>query len=157
MAITPDGAALLLDRFDEELRLASAPTPDLFSRLKTGACTRLLALGRSAAVDRFERLVAEGAWTEAVIALIELEIPRWKLRRVVYEDDQWHCSLSRQPNLPIELDDMTEAGHEVLPLAILRTFVAARARDTVTPQAISTIPHIRLTSDSFVYCCDNYA
>jgi hypothetical protein len=142
---------------DEELRLAREPALAHFTRLKTSACPRLLALGKSAAVDRLERLVAEAAWTEAAIDLIELEIPRWTLRRVVHENCEWRCSLSRQPNSPLELDDMAQASHEVLPLAVLRAFIAARTRDAVAPQAVSAVPHIRLASDSFVYCCDNYA
>jgi hypothetical protein len=156
VAFTAEHVALL-DRLDEELRLAREPAHAHFTRLKTSACPRLLALGKSAAVDRLERLVAEAAWTEAAIDLIELEIPRWTLRRVVHENCEWHCSLSRQPNSSLELDDMAQASHEVLPLAVLRAFFAARTRDVVAPHAISAVPHIRLASDSFVHCCDNYA
>ena len=156
MAVTAEHAALL-DRFDEELRLASAPTLDLLIRLKTTACTRLPALDKSAPAARLEQFIAGAAWTEAAIGLINLEIPGWKLRRVVCEDGDWHCSLSRQPNLPIELDDLAEASHEVLALAVLRAFVAARRRDALVRQAVSTVPQIRPTSAVLVCGCDNFA
>ena len=72
MAFTVERVALL-DRLDEELRLAREPALAHFTRLKISACPRLLALSKSAAVDRLERLVAESAWTEAAIDLIELQ------------------------------------------------------------------------------------
>ena len=156
MAFAAD-PAVLLDRLDESLRLARALTLDLFAELKICACPRLPALSKSAAAARLERLIAGAAWTEAAIDLIELEIPRWKLRRIVLEDGEWHCSLSRQPNLPLELDDMAEASHELLALAVLRAFVAARRSDAVARQAISTVPQIRPASAPFVCCCDNFA
>ena len=59
------------------------------------------------------------AWNDAALALVELELPAWKLRRLVHENGKWHCSLSRHPNLPVALDDTATASHEVLPLAIL--------------------------------------
>jgi len=74
VAVTAEHAALL-DRFDEELRLASAPTLDLLIRLKTTACTRLPALDKSAPAARLEQFIAGAAWTEAAIGLINLEIP----------------------------------------------------------------------------------
>src|SRR5665213_1260292 len=91
------------------------------------------------------------------LTLIELELPAWKLRRLVYEDGEWFCSLSKQPNLPVALDDTADARHEVLPLAILSAFVEARcttsaARETSSP----TVPQVQPTS-GIVICCDNFA
>ena len=54
---------------------------------------------------RIDQLIEARAWNDAALALVELELPAWKLRRLVYEDGEWHCSLSRQPNLPVALED----------------------------------------------------
>ena len=144
------------ERLDEALRLTPALSSELFGRV-TEHCTRLSSLRQSGKAIELDRMIEAGAWTDAAIALIAFELPNWSIRRIVCEDGEWHCSLSRQPNLPLDLDDMAEASHEVLPLAVLRAFIAARTRDAVAPQAVAAIPHIRLASDLLVYCCDNYA
>jgi len=41
---------------------------------------------------------------DATCTLQELEMPQWKLRRIVYDDPQWHCSSSKHSALPMELD-----------------------------------------------------
>jgi hypothetical protein len=80
---------------------------------------------------RIDRLIEARAWNDAALALVELELPRW-LRRLVYENGKWHCSLSRHPNLPVALDETATASHEVLPLAILAALVEAHHRMSVT-------------------------
>jgi hypothetical protein len=72
------------------------------------------------------RLVDSGAFADAALRLLELELPQWRLRRLIQEDGEWHCALSKELGLPAELDDMAEARHESLPLAILSAFVEAR-------------------------------
>jgi MYXO-CTERM domain-containing protein len=146
-----------LARLTKQLRLAPALTPDLFSNVIAEGCTRLPALSRTGQVARIDRLIAAGAWTEAALALVELELPTWKLRRLVYEDGEWLCSLSRQPNLPMGLDDTADAGHEVLPLAVLGALVAARRRaEMEDDNSPSTVPQVRPMSDAAI-CCDNFA
>jgi len=165
-AILPDGArevvaftmdqAVLLDRLDEELRLADRPTPELFSRLAAAACPRVAALKGTGLAVSIDRLIAAEAWTDAAIAHIELEIPSWKIRRLVREGDEWRCALSRQPNLPMELDDTVEASHELLPLAILRAFVEARRSTAVAPRSIATVPVVQPSSEPLI-CCENFS
>jgi len=145
-----------LDRLDDELRRATALVPELFCRVIAEACTRIPVLGKAETTARIDRLVEAGAWTDAVFALIELETPTWKLRRLVYADGQWLCSLSRQPNLPVDLDDIVEASHEASALAVLRAFVEARRRSSAAPGAMSAVPRVRPTSDQII-CCDNFA
>ena len=53
-------------------------------------------------------------------------MPGWKLRRLVYEDGEWICSLSRNRQLPDWLDDAADARHETLALAILAAIVEAQ-------------------------------
>ena len=86
-----------------------------------------------------------------------MELPQWKLRRLIHEDGEWHCSLSRHIALPAELDDMAEGHHETLPLAILSAFVEARrhglAGDEGTPKSVPQVRSIR----GYAICCDNFA
>jgi len=148
------------DRFDrlmEQLRLAPAPTADLISNVVAAACTRLQVLNKAGKAGRLDQLIEAGAWSDATLALIELELPAWKLRRLVYEEGEWLCSLSKQPNLPMAIDDTADAAHVVLPLAILSAFIEARrgsraARETRSP----TVPQVRPAS-GHVICCDNFA
>ena len=81
------------------------------------------------AKNRFalERLLESGAWTDAALALIDLELPQWQLRRIAYDEGEWHCALSRQRELPEWLDLAIEARHADLALAMLSAFVEARA------------------------------
>lgn len=146
-----------LDRLTEQLRLAPALTPDLISNVIADACTRLPVLNKAGKATRIDQLIEAGAWSDAALALIELELPEWKLRRLVYEDGEWFCSLSKQPNLPVVFDDTADACHEVLPLAILSAFLEARrtisaVRETSSP----AVPQVRPTS-GYAVCCDNFA
>src|SRR5689334_18349387 len=43
---------------------------------------------------RIHRLLADEAWTEAGLALIEVGLPQWTLRRIVRDDGEWLCTLS---------------------------------------------------------------
>ena len=76
---------------------------------------------------------------------------------LVYENGEWHCTLSRHPNLPAALDDSATASHEALPLAILAALGEVHRKMSVT-QSISmqTSPLARLTS-GYAVCCDNFS
>ena len=73
-----------------------------------------------------DRLIQSQAWTDAALALIDLELPQWQIRRLAYDDGEWYCSLSRQRELPDWLDQSIETRHADLALAILSAFVEAR-------------------------------
>jgi hypothetical protein len=88
--------------------------------------------------------------------LLELDLPQWKLRRIVYEDGEWHCSLSRQPQLPLGLDDVAEASHEILPLALLISLLHARRAVAERPTGVTAVPQVGPVSGYPVYC-DNFA
>lgn len=146
-----------LDRLTEQLRLAPALTRDLISTVMAEACMRLPVLRSAGKAARIDRLIETGAWNDAALTLIELELPAWKFRRLIREDGQWFCSLSKQPNLPVDLDETADASHETMPLAILGAFVEARrmasAVHEIRPR---TAPQIRPKSGHAV-CCDNFA
>lgn len=106
-------------------RLHSADRCDerILHEVINSACSRFQ---NTRARSSFDQKVRSGAWIDAVISLIALELPAWTLRRIVRDDGLWVCTLSRHPELPIERDDAAEAFHRDLPLAILMSFVEAR-------------------------------
>jgi hypothetical protein len=71
-------------------------------------------------------LIQSEAWTDAAVALIDLELPQWQVRRLAYDQGVWYCALSRQRELPDWLDQSIEAHHADLALAILGAFVEAQ-------------------------------
>jgi hypothetical protein len=154
MAFAADHA-VLFDRLDEEVRQSPAPGQNLFAKIVAGACTRIPALSLSGQAARIDRLVAAGAWTEAALDLIALELPAWQLQRLIHDGGEWFCSLSRQPNLPISLDDAADGNHELMPLAILRAFLQARRMAAIAPQSASSVPQIPSDAASMM-CCDNF-
>jgi hypothetical protein len=88
--------------------------------------------------------------------LLELELPQWKLRRIVYEDGEWHCALSRQPQLPLELDEVAEASHEILPLALLVALLQASRDVAAGATRVTAVPRVIL-APGYAVCCDNFA
>jgi hypothetical protein len=140
---------------EQQLRRALAPTPGIMANVIGKACIRIASQG-PAAKARLDRLVESGAWTEASLALVELELPQWKLRRLVYDDGEWLCSLSRQPRLPLGLDEVAEASHEVMPLAILIALLEARRAAASSVSDVSTVPRVR-SLPSYAVGCDNFA
>ncbi|MFZ0093879.1 MAG: hypothetical protein WCF66_10575 [Pseudolabrys sp.] len=146
-----------LDGLANQLSTATALTPDLIHNVIVNSCTNLPVLKKAEKVANFDRLVEVGAWCDAVLALIEIEFPAWSVRRIAYEDGEWFCSLTREPNLPAALDDTADGNHQALPLAILGAFLEVRrrmsaVRDTGSP----TVPQVRPTS-GYAICCDNFA
>ena len=143
------------DRLLETVRAAEAITPELMSKIASEACARLPLLNKGGkAAARIAELIQSSSWIDAALALIEIELPGWKLRRLVYDEGEWHCSLSRQSNLPVELDDAIDAHHEVLPLAILAAFLDARHISVARQN--QTVPQFQ-PAPAHVVCCDNFA
>jgi hypothetical protein len=120
-------------------------------------CRRFPSLGQPEKTARIERLIASGAWTDAVLALIDLELPQWQVRRIAYDEGEWHCALSRQRELPEWLDQSIEAHHPDLPLAILSAFVDARLASARSSQSsVPTVPYDANASYEPL-CCDNFS
>src|SRR5262249_62156426 len=98
-----------------------------------------------------------GASPAGTLRLLGLNRPKWALPRLAREDDEWHCSFSKQLGLPAELDDMAEASHESLPLAILSALVEARRHSLTAGEAQpNSVPQVRPTQ-GYAICCDNFA
>jgi hypothetical protein len=140
---------------EQRLRGARALTHELMSEVIAQAYTRLPAIN-SAAKAKLHSLIDSGAWADAALALLELELPQWRVRRLVWEDGEWFCSLSKQPWIPLDIDELAEASHQILPLAILLALVDART--VATLPAAAAVPSIRPTEDRcHAICCDNFA
>jgi hypothetical protein len=104
---------------------------------------------------RINQLVAAGAWTDAALALIELELPEWSLRRLAYDDGEWHCSLSKHCAIPLEFDDSADGRDELLPVAIVNAFLEARRPRAVTAHSRATRP--ANPGSRLPVVCDNFA
>jgi hypothetical protein len=160
---TPDGVMSFdlnheqdLRDLQEQIRRACTITPALMADVIGRACPRLQSQHRSAKA-RIIRLLESGAFADAMLALLEFELPLWKLRRLIREDDEWHCSISKQLGLPAEFDEMAEASHEGLPLAILSAFVEARRHGVAGGEGTpKSVPQVRPTQ-AYAICCDNFA
>jgi hypothetical protein len=46
---------------------------------------------------------------DVALALIELELPLWHLRRIVYDGGEWYCALTRYAEPPEWLDHPVQA------------------------------------------------
>ena len=145
-----------LERLNERLCRAPEVTSDLFSDVMA-ICARITLLAKAGKTDRLAGFVRANAWTDAALTLIALEIPNWRPRRLEYQDGKWVCSLSTQPNMPVEIDDTADARHEVLSLAILSAFLDARRKGSEGRVSRSlTTPRFRPASGHAI-CCDNFA
>lgn len=147
-----DQAQQLLKRIQD----ASAPDTRLFADVIANACPRALALVEMRKAVRLKQLLESGAWTDAALALAELELPQWKVRRIACDDGEWHCRLSAQPWLPEGFDELVETFHSVLPLAILSAVVQARQQTATSPRAEAPTADVVFSADPIRICCDNF-
>ena len=144
-----------LRELQDQICRAHTITPGLMADVMR-ACPRLQAQ-KCTAKARVVHLIESGACADATLALLELELPQWKLRRLIREDNEWHCSVSKQLGLPAEFDDMAEANHESLPLAVLSAFIEARLHSlTAGASRPQSVPQVCPTQ-GYVICCENFA
>jgi hypothetical protein len=140
-------------------RLQNAPgvTPELMSEITSEACRRFPSTGQAEKTARIEQLIAASAWTDAALALIDLELPSWQLRRIAYDDGEWYCALSRERELPDWLDQSIEARHADLALAALSAFVEVQC--TGVPASRPSVPAVPRGADRICMpvCCDDFA
>jgi len=141
----------------DRLRDTCAATAELMSEIISKTCRRFPSLGQSGKSARIERLIESGAWTDAALALIDLELPQWQLRRVAYDQGEWYCALSRQRELPDWLDQSIEARHADLSLAILSAFIEAQRASAHSPR--TSVPAVTRDVNPLYepVCSDNFA
>lgn len=143
--------------FSDRLRDAHATTAEFLSDIISKTCRRFPSLGQSGKTARVERLIQSGAWTDAALALIDLELPQWQIRRIAYDQGEWYCALSRQRELPDWLDQSVEAHHADLALAILSAFVEVQRINV--PASRSSVPAVTRDASPLYepVCSDNFA
>jgi hypothetical protein len=125
----------------DRLRDAHAATADLIAEIIGQTCRRFPSMGQSEKTARIEQLIQTGAWTDGALALIDLELPLWQVRRIAYDEGEWYCALSRERELPDWLDQSIEAHHPDLSLAILSAFVdALRLAAPSSRTSVPTVP-----------------
>jgi hypothetical protein len=141
---------------DDRLCQAPAVTTDLLSDVVRSVCPRFASLRHTERAARAEQMIELGAWTDAALALLALELPQWQLRRLAYDSGEWHCALSSQREMPEWLDQSIEAHHADLPIAILRAFVGARQQGA--PAARASVPAVPPATGELhqPLCCDNF-
>jgi hypothetical protein len=141
---------------NDRLRDADTVTAELMSQVIGEACRRFPSVGQGQKTERIERLIQSEAWTDAALALIDLELPQWQLRRIAYDEGEWYCALSRERELPEWLDQSVEARHADLALAILSAFVDAQRISA--PSSRPSVPSVSRDADPLYQpvCCDNF-
>ena len=139
----------------DRLRTADAVTADIMSDVIGQVCRRFPSPGQSEKSYRLERMLESGAWTDAALALIDLELPQWQLRRIAYDEGEWYCALSRQRELPDWLDSAIEGRHADLALAMLSAFIEAQRVSTSTSR--TSVPAVRQDASALYepVLCDN--
>ena len=140
----------------DRLREAKPVTPELIADVIDLACRRFPSVGQTEKTARIERLIQTEAWTDAALALIDLELPLWQVRRIAYDEGEWYCALSRERELPDWLDRSVEARHADLALAILSAFVEAQR--IASPASITSVPAVPRDANPLYepVCCDNF-
>jgi len=139
----------------DRLRDTYVVTAEFLSDIIRQTCRRFPSTGQSGKTARVERLIESSAWTDAALALIDLELPQWQVRRIAYDEGEWHCALSRQRELPDWLDSAIEARHADLALAILNAFVEARR--IAAPTIQTSVPAVPQDANPMYepVLCDN--
>ena len=148
----PQNSAELGDR----LRNAYAVTAEFLPDIVGQTCRRFPSTSQNSKTARIERLIQSGAWTDTALALIDLELPQWQLRRIAYDEGEWHCALSRERELPDWLDQSTEGRHADLSLAILSAFV--EAQHIRAPLGRPSVPAVQPFANQLYepVCSDNF-
>ncbi|CAL79497.1 conserved hypothetical protein [Bradyrhizobium sp. ORS 278] len=103
---------------------------------------------------RIDQMLRADARIDAALELIALQLPGWSLRRLAYDNGEWHCALSRRREMPDWLDHCAEATHSDLSLAILHAAVEAKRREP-SPASGSGRRAAEPDLDALL-CCDNF-
>ena len=145
---------LCFAQLDERVRLAPAVSVSLLQQIAE-VCPRLSSARQSELATDIDRFVEAHSWTDLALGLVRLELPTWQIRRIACEGGEWLCSLSRQPHLPLPLDETADGIHSDLPLAVLRALVEALRINVVQSEPSTHVPLVSPMS-AIRICCDNF-
>jgi hypothetical protein len=133
---------------------ADEATPELLSEIIAETTWRPSAPGGAA---KLHQLIQAGALTEAALVLVNLGLPLWQMRRIAYDESEWHCAVSRQRELPEWLDEAIETTHPSLTLAIVSVYIETlRQIEAAREPSRPSVPQTRGDQCQPV-CCDNFA
>jgi hypothetical protein len=137
---------------------ADTVTPDLLSAALGLALARCASPHRLDDARRIGRLIQCEAWTDAALALVGLD-RRLTIRRLAYDDGEWRCTIGTQWPVPEWLDDTAEAGHAVLPLAILSAWLEGLPMSAPPAAPATSVPRVPSESSDVLLSmnCDNFA
>lgn len=147
---------------DHELRPADnwrmqIPTliDDRYGDILTTSCRHFGATQQADQAAQLDRLIEAGSRIDAALALIAMELPQWRLRRLVYDGGEWHCALSSHREMPEWLDPSIESHHPDMAAAIVDALrEAIRTDASPHPTTASWQPK---RSESFEpVACENY-
>lgn len=105
-----------------------SPTGAAVLRIIENGARRMAPIGETARLRQIERLTEADAWAEAALALVELELPDWRVRRLERDGEEWFCTISKHSRMPREFDDAVDGHATLLPLAILDALAEAKRR-----------------------------
>lgn len=143
----------------DRLGNAQAMTRPLMLDIIAHACRRIPSRGEDGRTARLTRLIDAEAWADAALVLMELELPMWQVRRIAYDEGEWHCALSRERELPDWLDAAVEARHADLALALLSAFLEVQGLAADVPRpTVPFRPAVRPAPDPLCepVVCDNF-
>jgi hypothetical protein len=113
----------------DRLRVADRVTADMIAAILAEMPERPATASLRSKTAPFTKTIEAGAWNDAALALMQAALPRWQLRRLAYDESEWHCALSQQRELPDWLDGAIETSHPDLTLAMLKALVKAMRYD----------------------------
>ncbi|MGY0572087.1 hypothetical protein ACTGJ9_014340 [Bradyrhizobium sp. RDM12] len=146
-----------LPSLGDRLRNAQGLTRPLMLEIIDRSCRRFPSLGQTERTARLMRLIDAEAWADAALALMELELPLWHVRRIAYDEGEWHCALSRERELPDWLDAAVEGCHGDLALALLSALVEVQALAVEISRP--SVPNVRPAPDPLYEpaACENFS
>ncbi|HEY1541734.1 MAG TPA: hypothetical protein VGG01_04950 [Xanthobacteraceae bacterium] len=120
-------------RLHNEISQAPAATSALVSAALDLVGARCAVPHGMARTQRVRALIDAQAWTDAALAIADLDRSR-TIRHLVHEDGEWRCAIGSPWAVPDWLGDTATFSHPVLALAILGALIDtlswAPTRDT---------------------------
>jgi hypothetical protein len=152
--------ALLLeldhDRLVRRISSAEGATSPLLSDVVNFVCSRLWTRPKFRQ-DQILAWLKTGASFDLLRALIEVELPGWRLARLQYDGGQWYCTICRgTAQLEWAAADVT-CGHVDPVLAMLRALLEVLAMDGVEDEADEGVLRRQQNPDMNYVLCDNFS
>lgn len=147
------GLALL----QEHIRRAPTITFEIVSSVIARGCLRFH-VQNPAAKARAARLIESSAFADAALTLLELEMPQWTIRRLVYDEGRWLLTLETgRRSLRAG-----QHGRSRPPGSVIRNIERACGRAPVQclilecGRPLNSVPQVQLVHGQSV-CCDNFS